>query len=132
MRNVSWGLECELGVGIEDWGVAVGELRTLFKKAFTPGWCCKLPTIVNYDYNKAIISDALWFAEGVTSYYDLSFPMLAGLSSKEEYLVDLARDISHTLSIPGRYYHSIADSSREAWVKLYNSSRASNNTQISY
>ena len=39
LRNVSWNLECELGVGIEDWGVGVGELRTLFKKAIPPGWC---------------------------------------------------------------------------------------------
>ena len=87
---------------------------------------------LSYDYNKAVISDSLWFAEGVTSYYDLSLPMIAGLSSSDEFLNDLAVDISHVLSIPGREIHTLADSSREAWVKLYNSRLASTNTQISY
>ena len=29
-----------------------------------------------YDYGQAVITEGLWFAEGITSYYDLSLPLL--------------------------------------------------------
>ena len=47
-------------------------------------------TTEEYNYNKAVVSDSLWFAEGITSYYDLALPMIAGLSSTEDYFADLS------------------------------------------
>ena len=35
-----------------------------------------------YDYGQAVITEGLWFAEGITSYYDLSLPLLAGCSDR--------------------------------------------------
>ena len=87
---------------------------------------------VIYDYNKAIISESLWFAEGITSYFDLALPMLASISSHDEFLDDLAIDISEVLSTPGRKYQSLSESSKEAWVKLYLSTLQSKDSQINY
>ena len=73
-----------------------------------------------YDYNQPVISDSLWFAEGITSYYDLALPFIAGLTTKNEFLDDLSEEISLVLSTRGRKFQSLADSSRETWIKLYN------------
>lgn len=85
-----------------------------------------------YDHGRAVISDGLWFAEGVTSYFDLALPLLAGRSDRHTLLKDLAKDLSHVLLHPGRKIQSLADSSREAWIRLYKSTPAGADTQISY
>ena len=87
---------------------------------------------VTYNYTKAIISEGLWFAEGVTSYFDLAIPMIAGITSPDDFLIDLSNDITSILNTPGRHIHSLSDSSKEAWVKLYNSTPASKESQINY
>ena len=73
---------------------------------------------VPYRYDKAEISDGLWFAEGITSYFDLAFPLLASKSDRQTFLEDLGKDISHVLLSPGCKIQSLADSSREAWMRL--------------
>jgi len=87
---------------------------------------------VPYDHGAAVISDCLWFAEGVTSYYDLALPMLAGCTSREQLVDDLGRDLSLVLLSPGVQVQSLADSSREAWIRLYKRKPAGADTQISY
>ncbi len=85
-----------------------------------------------YDYNNIVISENLWFAEGITSYFDITIPFIAGLSSYNELLEDLSEEITFLLNTPGRKFQSLTDSSREAWIKLYKSSKASLNSQVSY
>lgn len=87
---------------------------------------------VPYDHGSPVISDGLWFAEGVTSYFDLSLPLLAGRSDRHMLLKDLGTDLAHVLLNPGCKVQSLADSSREAWVRLYKSTPAAADTQISY
>jgi len=87
---------------------------------------------LRYDYNKPVISENLWFAEGVTSYYDICLPYLAGLSNKEDLLNDFSEEINKYINTNGRRCQSLADSSKEAWVKLYKSKLSSSETQISY
>ncbi len=87
---------------------------------------------LNYNYSKVIITDSLWFAEGVTSYYDLAMPMISGLSSEKDFLEDLSLEITAVFNTPGNKIHSLADSSRESWIKLYNSTLPSKDTQINY
>lgn len=87
---------------------------------------------IEYDYSKEVVTDSLWFAEGVTSYFDLAIPLIAGLTNEELLISDLSYEINILLNTPGRFYQSIADSSREAWVKLYKSTPASKDTQVSY
>ena len=87
---------------------------------------------VPYRYDKPIVSDGLWFAEGVTSYFDLFLPLLSGYSSRLDLLEDLAADLSHVLLNPGTQLQSLADSSREAWVRLYKQTPANARSQVSY
>ena len=47
---------------------------------------------------------------GVTSYYDQLIVLQAGLCSEEEYLKDLANDLSRFLSTPGRQVQSLLES----------------------
>jgi predicted metalloprotease with PDZ domain len=85
-----------------------------------------------YRYGQAVLIPELWFAEGVTSYYDQLIVLQAGLCSEEDYLEDLSKDISRYLSTPGRQVQSLLDSASEAWVKLYRRDAHSDNQQISY
>ena len=87
---------------------------------------------VPYRYDRPVISEGLWFAEGITSYFDLALPLLSGFSSRLDLLEDLAADLSHVLLNPGTGIQSLADSSREAWVRLYKQSSANARSQISY
>lgn len=85
-----------------------------------------------YNYNSPVISDSLWFSEGLTSYYDLVFPYLAKLSTLEDLLSDLSEELLFFFKTPGINIQSLSDSSREAWVKLYKSKPYSIDTQVSY
>ncbi len=87
---------------------------------------------VPYRYDKAEISDGLWFAEGITSYFDLTLSLLAAKSDRQTFLDDLGKDISHVLLNPGCKIQSLADSSREAWLRLYKQTPANSLSQISY
>ena len=85
-----------------------------------------------YDYGQPVVSEGLWFAEGITSYYDLTFPLLAGLTDRPTLVKDLGDELSRVLTTPGRRIQSLAASAEEAWVKLYKSSAVSPDSQISY
>lgn len=84
------------------------------------------------DYNGPVIVPTLWFVEGITSYYDLFLPQLAGLSDESDLLADLGEDLCRYFRTPGRFVQSLRESSEEAWVKLYRQDAYSNNNQISY
>tara|TARA_B100000700_G_scaffold141140_1_gene157138 strand:+ start:1128 stop:2810 length:1683 start_codon:yes stop_codon:yes gene_type:complete len=87
---------------------------------------------INYDYSNPIISEGLWFAEGITSYFDLFLPLMSKLSTEEELYIDLSTEITRLFRTPGRFIHSLSDSSKEAWVKLYKSNPNSKYTQVNY
>ncbi|MEB3317294.1 MAG: M61 family peptidase [Cyanobacteriota bacterium] len=84
------------------------------------------------DYGQAVPVPTLWFAEGVTSYYDLLLPGSCGLCGERETLDDLGDDLSRYLLCPGRQVQSLRDSSLEAWVKLYRQDAYSSGSQVSY
>ncbi|MBJ7363482.1 MAG: M61 family metallopeptidase [Synechococcus sp. SupBloom_Metag_053] len=85
-----------------------------------------------YNYADETIFPTLWFAEGVTSYYDSLLVLRAGLCSELDYFKDLAKEISRYRLTPGRQIQSLEQSSEEAWVKLYRRDCHSDNQQISY
>ncbi|MEB3321391.1 MAG: PDZ domain-containing protein [Synechococcaceae cyanobacterium] len=84
------------------------------------------------DYDRPMVVPSLWFAEGITSYFDQLLPLAAGCSGQEELLADLGEDLSRFLLTPGRRVQSLSDSSREAWVKLYRRDVHAADNQISY
>ena len=85
-----------------------------------------------YDYGHPVVSEGLWFAEGITSYFDLVLPLLAGCSDRSTLLKDLSDELSRVLMAPGRRVQSLAASAQEAWVKLYKATAVSADSQISY
>ena len=84
------------------------------------------------DYDRATVVPTLWFAEGITSYYDQLLPLVAGLSEEKALLEDLGADLSRYRLTPGRAVQSLQLSSQEAWVKLYRPDPHSPDCQISY
>ena len=85
-----------------------------------------------YDYDRPTIVPSLWFAEGLTSYFDQLLPVAAGLADERELLADLGADLSRYLLTPGRTIQSLRESSQEAWVKLYRQDAHSPDCQVSY
>lgn len=85
-----------------------------------------------FDYLKEAYTPLLWLAEGLTSFMDELFVYRAGLITLEEYLEMLTKNLDKYLSIPGRRFHSLTESSFNAWVKLYRPDENTNNSSISY
>ncbi|CAI8332923.1 MAG: Uncharacterised protein [Bacteroidetes bacterium MED-G17] len=85
-----------------------------------------------FDYHNENYTELLWFAEGFTSFYDKLTIHRAGFTSRSDYLRQVAGQISSYENTPGKNVMSLAHSSKNAWVKLYNPNRDSKNTNISY
>ena len=79
-----------------------------------------------------IPSRDLWVFEGITSYYDSLLLCRAGLWSSAEYLEELGQEITRLARRPGEARQSLAESSADAWTKLYHPHSASANFEISY
>jgi predicted metalloprotease with PDZ domain len=84
------------------------------------------------DYDRPTVVPTLWFAEGVTSYYDQLLPLAAGLTTEADLLSDLGADLSRFLLTPGRRIQSLRHSAQEAWVKLYRPDPHNPDCQVSY
>jgi predicted metalloprotease with PDZ domain len=83
-------------------------------------------------YGHPVPVPTLWFAEGVTSYYDLLLPGSCGFCTEADTINDLGEDLSRYLLCAGRSVQPLRDSSLEAWVKLYRQDAYSANSQVSY
>lgn len=79
----------------------------------------KPDVFVNYDYAHENYTDALWFAEGVTSYYDGLTRVRAGIWSPKEYWRSMSDEIKRLESRPGRFVHSVTDTSLLTWFDRY-------------
>lgn len=89
-------------------------------------------SFTRYDYTQENYTDLLWFFEGFTSYYDDVLLCRAELISPAVYLKLLGKTINHVLETPGRKIHTVAQSSFEAWTKLYLPDANSANLSVSY
>jgi len=85
-----------------------------------------------FDYEGENYTPSLWFSEGTTSYYDLVFPLRAGIYDRSTFLKNLGKEISRYLTTPGRQVQPLSESSFDAWIKLYRRDANSDNSQISY
>lgn len=85
-----------------------------------------------FNYLKEATSNLLWLAEGLTSLMDELFIYRMELITLEEYL-DMQKDnLNRYYAIPGRKFHSLDDSSFNAWIKLYRPDENTNNSSVSY
>ncbi|HET7274479.1 MAG TPA: hypothetical protein VFI91_04840 [Longimicrobiaceae bacterium] len=67
-----------------------------------------------FDFERANMSDALWFAEGFTSYYTNLIIRRAGLISIEDYAHSLSGALNAVINSPGREYFTPVEMSRQA------------------
>jgi predicted metalloprotease with PDZ domain len=86
----------------------------------------------DFDYERENYTSGLWVAEGLTSYYDPLIVRRAGLSTRDEYLKELSREINNLESRPGRLTQGLTESSYDAWVKFYRPSENTANSVVSY
>lgn len=87
---------------------------------------------IEYDYSREVISESLWFAEGVTSYFDITLPYLVDISNLDDLLIDFTDELNTLFIDSGINYHSLSQSSIEAWIKLYKATPKTINRQVSY
>ncbi len=85
-----------------------------------------------FDYEQENYTPSLWFSEGTTSYYDLIIPFRAGIYDVRAYFNALSKEITRFLTTPGRRVQPLAESSFDAWIKLYRQDANSPNSQMSY
>jgi len=85
-----------------------------------------------FDYDRENYTTSLWFCEGVTSYYDVLFPLWAEVYGLKSFLTSLSKDITRYFMTPGRLVQPLSESSWDAWIKLYRRDSNSDNSQISY
>jgi predicted metalloprotease with PDZ domain len=88
--------------------------------------------LVNYDYENEVYTDGLWIAEGVTSYYEDLALVRAGLTSRNDFLGQLSRNVEGVQRTEGRKVQSLKDSSFDTWIKFYRPDENASNTRISY
>jgi len=74
----------------------------------------------------------LWVFEGITTYYQDRLLLCSDLIGRDAYLSRLAQTLTKVYRTPGRFQQSVAESSFEAWDKLYKPEPNSANATISY
>lgn len=85
-----------------------------------------------FDYRNEAYTTMLWLAEGLTSFMDDLFVYRAELCTLEEYLDFVKSNLDTYFATPGRRFHSLEDSSFNAWIKLYRPDENSRNSSVSY
>ena len=85
-----------------------------------------------FDYENEVHTESLWVVEGITSYYADLIVRRADLSTTEEYLEALSRQIRGLQTTPGRHVQPVALASYDAWIKYYRADENSPNTSVSY
>jgi predicted metalloprotease with PDZ domain len=73
--------------------------------------------IARYDYLEENLTELLWVAEGLTSYYDEILLVRAGLMTVKQWREKLAKNIDAVVDRPGYGRQSLADASLAAWTK---------------
>lgn len=85
-----------------------------------------------FDYGVENYTRMLWLHEGGTVYYEGIVPVRAGVITGATWLADLADSVQRLDATPGRKHMSMADSSFNAWTKLYRPTEHSRNNTVSY
>ena len=111
------------------------DLVSLFSHEYLHQWNVKRlrpSNFINYDLQKEVHSDLLWWFEGTTSWLGDVLCVRSGAWSEEDWRKDFLRKMKrHTLR-HGMEKESLAESSHDAWIHLYRSHSFSRETQISY
>lgn len=74
----------------------------------------------------------LWAFEGIVSYYDDLALVRSGCIDTKPYLQLLAENLTRVYRAPGRLVQTLAESSFDAWTKLYKADENAPNAIVSY
>lgn len=88
--------------------------------------------MLDADLRREAYTPLLWVFEGFTSYIDDFMLQVSGVIDKASYLKLLAEQINRYYQTSGRVHQSVAESSFDAWIKLYRSDENTGNAGISY
>ena len=88
--------------------------------------------MIDVDLRREAYTPLLWVFEGFTSYIDDFMLQASGVIDQDSYLTLLADQISRYNQTSGRSQQSVAESSFDAWIKLYRSDENTGNAGISY
>lgn len=84
------------------------------------------------DLQSEAYTPLLWVFEGFTSYVDDLMLYRSGIVNQESYLKLLCAQITRYYNTDGRHHQSVAESSFDAWIKLYRPDENSQNATVSY
>lgn len=87
---------------------------------------------VDADLTTEVHTRLLWVFEGITSYYDELALVRAGCIDVPAYLHLVAQTITRVMRTPGRLVQTLAESSFDAWIKLYKPDENAPNAVVSY
>ncbi|WP_409521350.1 M61 family metallopeptidase [Psychrobacter sp.] len=88
--------------------------------------------MLDVDLRREAFTPLLWVFEGFTSYIDDFMLQASGVIDKASYLKLLSEQINRYYQTPGRAHQSVAESSFDAWIKLYRNDENTGNAGISY
>ncbi len=88
--------------------------------------------MMDVDLRVEAYTPLLWVFEGFTSYIDDFMLQASGVISKTSYLKLLSAQINRYHQTLGRHHQSVAESSFDAWIKLYRADENTANAGISY
>ena len=88
--------------------------------------------MLDVDLRREAFTPLLWVFEGFTSYIDDFMLQASGVIDKASYLKLLTEQINRYYQTPGRAHQSVAESSFDAWIKLYRNDENTGNAGISY
>ncbi|WP_114781467.1 M61 family metallopeptidase [Botryobacter ruber] len=96
---------------------AMGRLLNTLSHEFFHAWNVERirpASLEPFNFMEANMSEALWLAEGFTSYYGDLAMHRSGIFSTQRYTNDLAGDLNYVLLSPGTRYHSPVEMSMQA------------------
>ena len=111
------------------------DLVSLFSHEFLHQWNVKQlrpSNFLNYELQKEVHSDLLWWFEGLTSWLGDIICLRSGAWSEEDWRKDWTRKMKRHTDRHGMLHESLQESSHDAWIHLYRQNSYSREVQISY
>ncbi len=115
----------------DDWR----DLVSLFSHEFLHQWNVKQlrpNNFLDYDLQKEVHTDLLWWFEGLTSWLGDIICLRSGAWSDEDWNKDWTRKMERHFDRNGMEFESLQESSHDSWIHLYRPNSYSREVQISY
>ncbi|WP_338172322.1 PDZ domain-containing protein [Candidatus Poseidonia alphae] len=111
------------------------DLVSLFSHEYLHQWNVKRlrpKNFLNYDLQKEVHTDLLWWFEGGTSWLGDMLCVRSGAWSEDDWRKDFQRKMKRHTGKNGMHRESLSESSHDAWIHLYRSGPYTRESQISY